>query len=260
MSQQTALNNAKLNSQSVKANAHTLVIADIHLQTDSNHPINQHFLEFLNKKAMHAEALYILGDLFESWVGDDIGLPIYQTEIKALKALTDAGVKVYFQYGNRDFLMRKKFCQATGTKLLKEPTVIELYGTQYLMLHGDALCTDDIQYQRFKKWVRNPMVQFLFLKLSRKKRLAIAEKMRATSKQESAEKQPQIMDVNEQTVLNVLQSQPEINHLIHGHTHRPMLHATNLNNQTKQRWVLGDWRPQAQIMHISAEGPALIDY
>ena len=128
------------------------------------------------------------------------------------------------------------------------------------MLHGDELCTDDIEYQRFKKWVRNPVIQFLFLRLSRTRRLRIADTMRTRSKNESATKQADIMDVNENAVESLLESYPEIQHIIHGHTHRPQLHTITMNKQIKQRWVLGDWRPESKIMVISKQGPALSDY
>ena len=239
---------------------HTLVVADVHLQPDNTHPINQHFLHFLAHQATQADALYILGDLFESWVGDDVSIELYQTVIKAIKQLTQNGVNVYFQYGNRDFLMRDAFCQATGAIKLDAIHLANLYGTQYIMLHGDELCTGDIEYQRFKKWVRNPVIQFLFLRLSQKRRLHIANTMRTRSKNESAAKQADIMDVNAKAVESLFESYPEIQHIIHGHTHRPQLHTVKINEQIKQRWVLGDWRPESKIMVISKQGPALIDY
>ena len=239
---------------------HTLVVADVHLQLDHTHPINQHFLYFLAHQATQAEALYILGDLFESWVGDDVSIELYKSVIQAVKQLTQNGVHVYFQYGNRDFLMGDHFCQETGAAKLDAIHLATLYGTRYIMLHGDELCTDDIEYQRFKKWVRNPVIQFLFLRLSRTRRLRIADTMRTRSKNESAAKQADIMDVNAKAVESLFESYPEIQHIIHGHTHRPQLHTITMNKQIKQRWVLGDWRPESKIMVISKQGPALIDY
>ncbi|BCN93579.1 UDP-2,3-diacylglucosamine hydrolase [Thiomicrorhabdus immobilis] len=241
-------------------NPFTLVVADIHLQPEQEHPINQAFYDFLELEAAKADALYILGDLFEIWVGDDIGLEQYSTIIQKFKSLTDAGLPIYLQYGNRDFLMKQAFCVATGITILDDITVARLYNEPYLFLHGDSLCTDDIGYQRMRKLFRNRLVQWIFLHLSRKRRLTIGNKMRHSSKQHSQQKTPQIMDVNQNTVCELFKLHPQVNHMVHGHTHRPEHHIIEAEHKRLHRWVLGDWRPQAKIILIDHNGPQLIDY
>lgn len=237
-----------------------LVVADIHLQPENKHPINDAFIRFLQNEAKHAEALYILGDLFEMWVGDDIGLQQYADVIALFKELTDAGLKIYLQYGNRDFLMRQKFSEATGIQILEDTTLVELYNTPYLLLHGDQLCTDDIGYQRMRRVFRSKFVQWLFLNLSRKRRLKIGSKMRQSSKQHSQAKTAEIMDVNRQAVLELFQQYPHVNHMIHGHTHRPQHHTIETGHKTLHRWVVGDWRPQSQVLRIDNNGITLYKY
>ncbi|NPA71273.1 MAG: UDP-2,3-diacylglucosamine diphosphatase [Gammaproteobacteria bacterium] len=252
---------------SVQTAAYTLVIADIHLQPEADHPINLAFKQFLVEQAPKAEALYILGDLFEMWVGDDIGALQYSAAIQQLNALTDSGTPVYIQFGNRDFLMRKKFWQATGATYLKEPYPVTLYGTPYLMLHGDALCTDDKAYQRLRRVFRSKLFAFIFLGLCHRRRLAIGNKMRQSSQKHSQNKSSEIMDVNASAVLKDFSRFPEVQHMIHGHTHRPAHHiiqqSDSNNIHTKpvlNRWVLGDWRPDAQIIKISHTGIELLTY
>lgn len=238
----------------------TLIVADIHLQPDSSNPINLAFNQFLTTEAVKAEALYILGDLFEMWVGDDIGLEMYQDVIHSLKNLVNQGIPVYLQYGNRDFLMRKSFCQATGIEILPDIKTVELYGQAYLMLHGDTLCTDDHGYQRMRKVFRNCFVQFIFLNLCKKRRLAIGNKMRSNSKQYSEKKSTEIMDVNQTAIIELFKKYPNVTQMIHGHTHRPDHHMIEWQSKHLHRWVLGDWRPAAQIIKIDSNGPELINY
>ncbi len=241
-------------------NSYSLFIADIHLQPDDQHPINQAFYTFLEQEAPQADALYILGDLFEMWVGDDVGLKQYQTVIQLFAELTQAGLPIYLLFGNRDFLMRHAFCKATGIQLLKEPFATELYQHQLLLMHGDSLCTDDKDYQKARKILRHPLVTWLFLKLPKKKRLQIGQNMRQKSKRYNQNKAENIMDVNADSVVEIMQRYPEVTHLIHGHTHRPQHHLINFNGQTRHRWVLGDWRPQTKLLKVSASGLALLDY
>ncbi|MEA3404568.1 MAG: UDP-2,3-diacylglucosamine diphosphatase [Pseudomonadota bacterium] len=241
-------------------NSYSLFIADIHLQPDDQHPINQSFYDFLDHEAPKAEALYILGDLFEMWVGDDIGLELYQTAVNKFKSLTQSGLPIYLLFGNRDFLMRKTFWQASGIHSITEPAALTLYGQQLLVLHGDSLCTDDHDYQRARKVLRNPIVTWLFLRLPKSKRLNIGNKMREKSKKYNQNKAENIMDVNELAVVNLLEKHPQVEHLIHGHTHRPGHHRLEINGNQKHRWVLGDWRPETQIIKVSAEGLALVNY
>ncbi len=243
-----------------QSNKPILIIADIHLQPEQGHPINQHFKSFLKTQLKQVEALYILGDLFEMWVGDDIGIDTYRPFIELFSQLSQQGLAIYLQYGNRDFLMQKAFCQATGIQILPDIKVVSFFNTPYLLLHGDTLCTDDKDYQKMRNIVRNPVVQFLFLKLSRKRRLAIGEKMRQSSKKHSQNKQAEIMDVNQQAVEQLFQRYPQVENMIHGHTHRPQKHTLKVDGQTKYRWVLGDWRPKSKIIKITESGAELIDY
>lgn len=247
-----------------KSNIHTLCIADIHLQPDPQHPINRAFRAFLQQEATRANALYILGDLFEMWVGDDIGLVTYAEEIAALKQLTDSGVAVYIQFGNRDFLMRKAFWQATGAHNLKQPQMLEIYHQHYLMLHGDSLCTKDKAYQRMRLLLRNPLVTWLFLRFPAEKRLKIGETMRANSQKHNLNKAENIMDVSESAVQQLLQKHPQATGIIHGHTHRPAHHEYTLNGKPSHRWVLGDWRVANQVVTMQmlqlSQRPRLIEW
>jgi UDP-2,3-diacylglucosamine hydrolase len=219
------------------------ILADVHLQPDSHHPINQLFLHFLKHHAPHANQIFILGDLFESWVGDDIGLTIYQHEISALQALSQKDIAITILYGNRDFLMGKAFAKASGARLIKNDVLLEtIQGNPFILLHGDTLCTDDQPYQKMRRWFHKPWVQWLFLALPKRKRLDIANKMRQQSGKATATKSATIMDVNLQAVDTLFLQYPSCQQMIHGHTHRPAQHLTP---NGKTRWVLGDWHPQA---------------
>jgi UDP-2,3-diacylglucosamine hydrolase len=243
---------------------YTLFIADIHLQPDPSNPINQAFELFLQHEAPLADALYILGDLFEMWVGDDIGLELYASVIQQFKRLTEQGLPIYLQYGNRDFLMRESFWQATGIQPLKDIQTLTLYNNEYLVLHGDTLCTDDTSYQKMRRFLRNKIITWLFLHLPQTHRLAIGNKMRQDSKVHSQKKSPAIMDVNPQAVYALFKQYPTVQYMIHGHTHRPYHHTLQAEHNTLHRWVLGDWQapqtPYAQIIKISESKPELIQY
>lgn len=261
-------------------NPYTLFVADIHLQPNPDHPINLTFEAFLKDEAPKAEALYILGDLFEMWAGDDVGLDVYAPIIKQIRQLTDNNLAVYCQYGNRDFLMRNAFWLATGIQFLPEPYAITLYQHPCLLMHGDRLCTDDTAYQRMRVVLRNPVVQWIFLHLSRKRRLKIGHKMRLDSAQHSQQKSQAIMDVNEKAIYDLLKQYPATRHLIHGHTHRPQHHPLKVDSTSantpadvnthlkvstqRHRWVLGDWRAShdgpSQVLRLSILGPELIPY
>jgi len=244
--------------------SYSLLVADIHLQPQADHPINQAFEQFLQQEAPKADALYILGDLFEMWVGDDIGLTQYANIIQQFKKLTQQGLPIYLLYGNRDFLMRDAFWQATGIQPLKDIQTLTLYHNDYLILHGDTLCTDDKAYQKMRRFLRNKFITWLFLYLPQTRRLAIGNKMRQNSKTYSQKKPPAIMDVNPQAVFALFKQYPTVQHMIHGHTHRPNHHTLQAEHSTLHRWVLGDWRapqtPYAQIIKISKSGLELIDY
>lgn len=229
----------------------TLFISDLHL-SEERPDITRLFIDFLHNRAMHAEALYILGDLFEVWLGDDMILPEYRQAIEAMHSLSRS-VPLYVMYGNRDFLMRDDFFQLSGARLLEEPATIDLYGTPTLLLHGDTLCTDDIPYQEFRRMVRNPQWQEALLAKSPEERLALAREYRETSKQETGSKDEAIMDVNDETVMQTLR-QHGLLQMIHGHTHRPAIHNFELDGQPARRIVLGDWYEQGSVLVCDQDG------
>ncbi len=230
----------------------TLFISDLHLSAERP-DITTLFIQFLNNEARQAEALYILGDLFEAWLGDDMVLPEYADAIAAMKALSDSGVPVFIMHGNRDFLLGEKFTAMTGATLLDDPTRIDLYGKPSLLLHGDTLCTDDVEYQKFRAMVRNPAWQQQMMALSPQERLALAKEYREMSQAETGNKAEDIMDVNQQTLEQVMQAEG-IYHMIHGHTHRPAIHEFNIDSQTAKRIVLGDWYEQGSVLVCNENG------
>ncbi len=227
----------------------TLFIADLHL-SEQRPDITELFITFLNNEARHARALYILGDLFEAWLGDDCILPAYQPIISNLKALTDNNIPVFFIHGNRDFLIGKQFCELTGCTLLDESTVITIDNQPYLIMHGDTLCTDDVKYQQFRAMVRNPEWQHQLLAKTPAERIALAKEYREISQSETAEKADDIMDVNQLEVEKAMRDAGVVT-LIHGHTHRPDIHTFNLDGKTAQRIVLGDWYQQGSVLRLN---------
>ncbi len=230
----------------------TLFISDLHLSAERP-AITRLFIDFLKNRASQAQALYILGDLFEAWLGDDLVPPEYQAAIAAVKQLTDSGVPVYVMYGNRDFLMRDAFERMTGAVLLADESIIDLYGTPTLLLHGDTLCTDDIKYQKFRQMVRNPQWQDELLVRSPEERLALAKQYREMSKAEMAGKQEAIMDVNQDAVQDAMR-RTNVMQLIHGHTHRPDTHCFELDGQSVRRIVLGDWYQSGNVLICNKQG------
>ncbi len=228
----------------------TLFISDLHLSQERPE-ITQLFLHFLQGPAREAEALYILGDLFEVWLGDDMVLPDYKAAITELKNLSQT-VPLYIMHGNRDFLMRKNFETMTGCQLLEDEVVIDLYGIPTLLMHGDTLCTDDLAYQEFRSMVRNPQWQADLLDKTPEERLALARKLRDISKTETKGKQQNIMDVNQSTVEQAMQKH-HVLQLIHGHTHRPAIHDFEMANQPAKRIVLADWYETGSMLHCDNE-------
>jgi len=215
------------------------------------------FLDFLRGRARSAEALYILGDLFEYWIGDDVaGQPEYRPLIAGLRELTAAGVPVYVMHGNRDFLLGAGFEQATGCTLIPDPSEISLYGEKTLLMHGDSLCTDDVAYLKFRAMVRNPDWVKMFLGKTIAERIAIVRDYREISKAATATKKPEIMDVNAGAVEAALR-QHGVRHLIHGHTHRPAQHQLAQDGQNARRTVLGDWYDQGSVLCCDAGGCTL---
>ncbi|WBU48304.1 UDP-2,3-diacylglucosamine diphosphatase [Kosakonia pseudosacchari] len=236
----------------------TLFIADLHLQTEEP-AITAGFLRFLAGTAREADALYILGDLFEAWIGDDDPNPLHQQIAHAIKALVDSGVPCYFIHGNRDFLLGKRFAQACGMQLLPQEQVLNLYGRNVLIMHGDTLCTDDTGYQAFRAKVHQPWLQTLFLTLPLFIRRRIAAKMRAGSKAANSSKSLSIMDVNQHAVVEAMEKH-QVQWLIHGHTHRPAVHELTANNAPAFRAVLGAWHSEGSMVRVSESDVELIHF
>ena len=229
-----------------------LFISDLHLEAERP-DIVRAFLHFLDTRAAGAEALYILGDFFEVWVGDD-GMDEFQRSIaSALRRLSDAGTRIYLMHGNRDFLLGKGFCRAAGCTLLREGSVIELYGEPVLLLHGDSLCTRDESYQRLRKRLRNPFSLWLLRNLPLATRHKLARKLRDASRMRTREKAAAIIDVTPEVVPQVM-AQRGVRTLIHGHTHRPAVHKLLVDGQHAQRIVLGDWDQQGWALEVDAQG------
>lgn len=234
----------------------TFFISDLHLN-GAQPEITRQFMEFLRGPARAADHLYILGDLFEFWIGDDDPDPSYAQVQDELRALTAAGVPCSVMHGNRDFLLGKDFCARTGCALIEDGTIIRLYGQEVLLMHGDLLCTDDHSYQRLRRFVRNPVIQWLFKHLPLKRRERIANRIRAGSRKHTRTTMSQIMDVNQQTVKKHMAALG-ICTLIHGHTHRPDIHHFELGSVDATRIVLGDWHTQGSVLRWSAQGYELL--
>lgn len=230
----------------------TLFISDLHLEP-TRPAITALFLDFLERRAQQAQALYILGDLFEAWIGDDDDAEPGRTVAAALRKLTDQEVPTYFLHGNRDFLLGERFAAATGIQLLPENVVINLAGERVLLLHGDTLCTDDVEYQAFRAQVRDPAWRARTLALPLAQRRALAGQLRETSRQSARQKAADIMDVNPAAVDQALRAHG-VRCLIHGHTHRPAIHRWTLDGQPAQRAVLGDWYDQGSVLVCDALG------
>ncbi len=232
---------------------HCLFISDLHL-CDSRPHITKSFIDFLKTSAKNAQALYILGDLFEYWAGDDaIEIGVQKPVIDALKKLT-LSKNVFLMHGNRDFLIGKVFAEATGVKLLHDPTLVSLYGKSVLLSHGDQLCTDDVNYQKFRGEVRSANWQHNFLNQPLGNRIAYIELLRSKSEQEKSTKSMQIMDVNPTAVDQLLHQFKAPQLFIHGHTHRPKLHLHKVDGKVCERWVLGDWYEQGSCLKLDADG------
>ena len=230
----------------------TLFVSDLHLHP-SRPAIIECFLTFLQQQHGQTEALYILGDLFETWIGDDHPEPVYQPVKSALKAFSDAGTPVYLMHGNRDFLLSEQFAAETGCSLLPDPTRIELYGTRTVLMHGDSLCSDDSEYQRLRSRLRDPAWQQDILGRPVEQRLQMAQLARELSAQSKQGKDETIMDANQDAIRRAV----EENHadlLIHGHTHRPGIHTFINNDKEITRIVLGDWYETGSVLAIDPRG------
>jgi len=207
----------------------------------------------MRTEAPKADALYVLGDLFEFWVGDDDKTPFANKIRTEFKALTDSGVRVFFIQGNRDFLLGKRFCKQTGITLLDDVCTIELYGKKAVILHGDTLCTDDVDYQKFRKTVHQPWLQWVFNHIPWFIKKKIVAKVQSDIRDDKSNKSLDIMDVNQSEVENVM-SQYCVDLMIHGHTHRPDTHHFDVNGVKKTRIVLGDWYTQGSVLQVNSDG------
>jgi len=223
-----------------------LFVSDVHLSADAEPAIAQ-FLEFLAAQAAGAAALYILGDLFESWVGDDDRSPAAVRVCAALRALTAGGVPCFVLHGNRDFLLGPGFAARSGCRLLPDPVVAQLDGEPVLLTHGDALCTDDHSYQELRSIVRQSAWQRRFLALPLAHREALADEVRAGSRAHIARTVPHIMDVNAAAVATAFRT-CRVRRMIHGHTHRPGVHDSTVEGTAAQRIVLGAWYEQGSYL------------
>jgi len=233
-----------------------LFISDLHI--DAARPaITEQFLGFLSGEATHADALYILGDLFESWIGDDAADAAQAAAMAGLHTLTSRGVPCFVMHGNRDFLLAEQFCRMSGAELLPDPLIVTLYGEPVLVMHGDALCTDDHAYQRLRATVREADWQRQFLALSIAARRALAGAARVGSKAHTAALQYTITDVNADSVAAALRG-AGTSTLLHGHTHRPAIHALQVDGRPCTRIVLGDWYDQGSLLRWDHNGPELV--
>jgi UDP-2,3-diacylglucosamine hydrolase len=237
----------------------TLFISDLHL--DPSRPaITDLFLDFLRGEARQAEALYILGDLFEAWIGDDTPSSAADAVALALRELSDSGVPVYFIRGNRDFLLGNDYAARTGMRILPDPAVIELYGKPVLLQHGDLLCTDDTAYQAFRAQTRDPAFQAQFLSQPLQARIAFAQQARAASQARQSEMKEgdraqfeTVTDVAAAEVASTFQRYG-VATMIHGHTHRPAIHSLKVGERDCTRIVLGDWYEQGSVLRADADG------
>ena len=236
-----------------------LLISDLHL-TEERPEANERFIQFIEEKGRAADALYILGDFFEYWIGDDdLGQPFNAVIAGLLKDLTRRGVQLYLMHGNRDFLIGEAFCAATGATLLGDPTVTPIEDVKTLLVHGDTLCTDDVEYQAWRRKARDPAFQSAFLAKPLAERRQQVNQMREKSKQVVQEKTAEIMDVNDDAVRQAMRAHG-VRRLIHGHTHRPGRHALELDGERAERWVLPDWYGRGGYLSVDRKGPKLVQF
>lgn len=235
----------------------TLFISDLHLEADRPE-ITDQFLRFLETEALSADSLYILGDLFESWVGDDDPNDHYAWIKQALGKLTRKQVPVYFMHGNRDFMIGETFASETGVVLLNDPMVTNIHGDRVLLSHGDAYCTDDVEYQGVRKMTRDPAWQAMMLQKSLEERLAFAARARNASRSRDDTLDEDIMDVNCDAI-NAALRDAGVRTMLHGHTHRPAVHEFELDGEPAKRIVLGDWYEHGSVVRWDDAGPALCE-
>ena len=232
---------------------HSLFISDLHLSADHPHSMAA-FRRFIATSAAQAEALYILGDLFDYWAGDDdLHDAFHQQVVDAIRSLTTHGTRVYLMQGNRDLLMGEALAAACTARLLADPSMLDLYGTPTLLSHGDTLCTDDVEYQQFRKQVHSADFQKQFLARPLTERKTYISQLRTRSEAEKQNKASTIMDVNDEAVATLLRTH-HYPRLIHGHTHRPKRHEHRVDGHICERWVLGDWDVKANALRCDSAG------
>ena len=236
----------------------TLFISDLHLD-DGRPESTALFEQFVDEEAMRSDALYILGDLFEYWIGDDAPTATSKRVTTALTALGNAGVPCFFMHGNRDFLLGEEFARESSLTLLPQEHVINLYGKQVLLLHGDTLCTDDVAYQKVRQEVRSDKWQNWFLAQTVDQRIAFALEAREDSREHQSNLSMEIMDVNPGAVCRIFE-QYGVREMIHGHTHRPAVHEHMISGGEARRYVLGDWYEQGSVIRADADGLRLDRY
>lgn len=236
----------------------TLFISDLHLE-DQRPDITRAFFHLLDQFQGKVDRLFILGDFFEIWLGDDVLTDTARQVASRLKSFSDAGAGVYLMHGNRDFLLGEQYSAQCGAELLPEPTTIELSGRPCLLMHGDSLCTDDKPYMEFRAMVRNPLWQQGFLAKSVEDRIAFGRQARTQSQEDAKEKSTEILDVNQQEVVRVCEAS-RAPLFIHGHTHRPARHLVDTGKNQCERIVLGDWHQQGWYILANDAGLELVSF
>lgn len=231
----------------------TYFISDLHLE--ATRPGTVRALRRFLLERQDCDALYILGDLFETWIGDDDDSPLLLEVAEMLKRFSAAGPRLYLMQGNRDFLLGKQFCQRVGGKLLRDPSVVNLYNKPTLLLHGDSLCTRDTEYQAFRKTTRTKAWQAELLARPLEERRALARELRNRSREATSNKAEDIMDVTTEEVERAFLDH-EVQHMIHGHTHRPARHE----HAAGTRWVLGDWDQKGWYLEVTPDNFTLVDF
>lgn len=233
----------------------TLFISDLHLEADRPDIADQ-FLRFLETEALNADALYILGDLFDFWIGDDDPNEHHAWIKQGLRKLTKKDVPVFFMHGNRDFVIGDGFAIDTAITLLADPHIAEIHGERVLLSHGDIYCTDDVEYQAVRKMTRDPKWQAMMLTKSLEERMAFGEQARAESMARGGNINEDITDVNQEAIESAFR-EADVSLMLHGHTHRPAVHDLTIDGQPAKRIVLGDWFEHGSVVRWDADGPVL---
>ncbi len=228
-----------------------LFISDLHLTPDRPLIIKL-FCQFVNERAIYSEALYILGDFFEYWIGDDDPANGLESIFEAFDTLKKHNIPVYFMHGNRDFLISSGFEKRAHCKIIPDPKIITINSNKIILLHGDSLCTKDTQYQKFKQLVRSDTWKEEFSSKSLAERKSIVEGLRDTSKTETSNKDEEIMDAEQEAIDEIMRDE-KVDYMIHGHTHRPNIHNSTLDNRTITRIVLGDWYEHGSVLSVKTQ-------